>query len=361
MALPNGHNPTIALTWGRRRQHARASSRPESPPRWRSTSPPRPEDRSRAPDTSRGDGDRADRRCRTARSRDRSVRRARSRAPRAEAEAGERGAGRQLRAERRMRAEQEPRRQFGPAEAARRLAEAGGREIQQAEPLEERRIVHRRVQRGDQAFGRVQFRERRPLVRRQAPRRGPRPGDVRSSRSTQPQDAEQRQRKAGREQRIDHAGGRRQQRPRRARRPARCGTRAAVRARRAASARRRPELLGDRRQRSPAGDPMPAAPSAAPMRSRHRIGQRRAGAGEAVVEAQHPDPSAGKHMVHRRIVDRVRRRLRRSAAGRPTDRRLRSACRAPASAAASDTAPLRGRARDAGTLADRWRRSRNAP
>ena len=73
-------------------------------------------------------------------------------------------ARRHLGAERRMRAQQESRRQVGPPEPARRLAEARRREVQQAEPLEQRRIVHRRVERGDEPFGRVELRERRALV-----------------------------------------------------------------------------------------------------------------------------------------------------------------------------------------------------
>ena len=181
-----------------------------------------------------------------------------SRARRAEprgAAAASRRTGRQFGTERRMRAEQESGRQLGPPEPARRFAEAGGREVEQAEPLEERRIVHRRVQRGDQAFGRVQLRERRLLVREEgrvtvATRRRA------LQEIDQAQDAEQGQRKAGREQRIDDAGGRRQERPRRPRNP-RAAEREAGRVDERQHGARRAELIRDRRQRRPAAGSMP--------------------------------------------------------------------------------------------------------
>ena len=66
----------------------------------------------------------------------------------------------------------------------------------------------------------------------------------------------------------------------------------------------------DRRQRRQQTVPGRRAVGGA-ERGRDRIGQRRAGAGDAVVEAQHPDPAAGKHVVQRGIVDRIGRRLRR--------------------------------------------------
>ena len=73
---------------------------------------------------------------------------------------------------------------------------------------------------------------------------------------------------------------------------------------------RRSKLIRDRRQRRQQALPRRRAIGGAD-RGRGRIGQRRAGAREAVVETQHPDPAAGKHMMQRGIVDRIRRRLRR--------------------------------------------------
>ena len=49
-------------------------------------------------------------------------------------------------------------------EATHRFAEAGGGEVQQGQPLEQRRIGHGRVERGDELFGRVELGLRVPLV-----------------------------------------------------------------------------------------------------------------------------------------------------------------------------------------------------
>ena len=194
----------------------------------------------------------------------------------------------------------------GAPEPARGFAEAGGREIEQAEPLEQRRIRHRRVQRRDEPFGRVQLGQRRRARTSRSAASRSRPGACAPA-VDQPQDAEQRQRKPGREQRIDHAGGRRQQRP------ARPATRALRNASRGAwtngsTARASRNCSRDRRQRREQALPGRRAVGCADRGGR-RIGQRRAGAGDAVVEAQHPDPAAGKHVMQRRIVDRIGRRL----------------------------------------------------
>jgi hypothetical protein len=53
--------------------------------------------------------------------------------------------------------EQEAGRQFRPAEPPGRFAEAGRREVEQAEALEERGIIHGRVERRDQLLGGIQF------------------------------------------------------------------------------------------------------------------------------------------------------------------------------------------------------------
>ena len=100
------------------------------------------------------------------------------------------------------------------------------------------------------------------------------------------------------------------------------------------------ELIRDRRQRLEQPIPGRRAVGGADRGGR-RIGQRGARARDAVVEPQHPDPSARKHMVQRRIVDRIGRRLVSVDARDPSARRLRSACRAPASAAASDAVASR--------------------
>ena len=70
------------------------------------------------------------------------------------------------------------------------------------------------------------------------------------------------------------------------------------------------ELIRHRRQRRQQTVPCRRTLGGAERR-RDRIGQRGPGAGDAVVETQHPDPSAGEHLMHRGIVDRIRRRVRR--------------------------------------------------
>ena len=200
--------------------------------------------------------------------------------------------------------------------------------------------VHRRVQRRDEPFGHVQLVERGPLVRRQAPPRARLQATCapahRPAAGCPAASAESRSTAADRSRPPPTAA-------------------APSPARDARAAERQPRRVDERQhgarvaeliatdgsvasRRSQAG-----SPSAAPIAAARRIGQRGAGARDAVVEAQHPDPAARKHMVHRRIVDRIGRRLAQRAAGDPSARRLRSACRAPASAAASDAVASRSR------------------
>ena len=73
-------------------------------------------------------------------------------------------AGAQFRTKRWMRTEQKAWREIRPSEPPHGLAEAGGREIEQTQPLEQRGIAHRRVQRADELFGRIELGQRRPLV-----------------------------------------------------------------------------------------------------------------------------------------------------------------------------------------------------
>ena len=63
-----------------------------------------------------------------------------------------------------MRLQQETGRQFRLAEAPRRLAVAGRREIEQRQPLEQRNVRHAGVQRRDQLLGRVELVDRRLLI-----------------------------------------------------------------------------------------------------------------------------------------------------------------------------------------------------
>src|SRR5918994_2100323 len=93
------------------------------------------------------------------------------------------------------------------------FAVARRREVQQRKALEPLEIFHRGVQRADELFGGIELGEgltsilRESLLKRGGRRRVPfeEPGEA--------ENAEKGQRKASREQRIDHAGGRRQQRP----------------------------------------------------------------------------------------------------------------------------------------------------
>ena len=166
------------------------------------------------------------------------------------------GARAKLGTESRVGVKQKPWRELRPAEPSCGFRVAGGGEIEQRQALEERRIGHGRVERRDQLFGRVQFVLRHLRVGAQ------RRLAFRSVRGVlqhveQPCDPQERQRKAGRQQRVDHARCRRQQRPPRSahlpaakRQPWRVHERQHARARRETD--RGPTAA------SPAGDPRPA-------------------------------------------------------------------------------------------------------
>ena len=214
---------------------------------------------------------------------------------------------------------------------------------------------HGRVERRDELFGRVQLGQRRPLVRRRAPRRGRVPATScsrRSSRRTMPSSV------SGKP--VESSGSIT---------PAADGSSAHVGPATARAAERQPRRVDERqRRRAPSGTDRATDGSVASSRShaaralggaerrRDRIGQRGAGAGDAVVETQHPDPAAGKHVMHARHRRPDTAAAPAAAAAGPSARRLRSACRVPASAAASGAALPRGRARGAGIRAARWRR-----
>ena len=140
---------------------------------------------------------------------------------------------------------------------------------------------------------------------------------------------------------------------------ARCETPGAANARREAWRGAGANWLAHRRQlrqqpvpgRRPVGQAQPRGA---------RVGHGRARAGEAVAEAQHPDPAAVEDVVEGGIVHRIRRdRVARKAAD-PSARHPRSACRATASAAAIETVAPGARARAAGSRAGRSRRPRSA-
>src|SRR4029078_398835 len=100
---------------------------------------------------------------------------------------------------------QKSRRSISVSQPSHRFTVARGGEVEQTKPLEERRIVHCRVKRGDELFGGVEFgiSDSRVFAERLLTRalRGA------LENFQQPSDAEQRERKSGREQRIDDAGG----------------------------------------------------------------------------------------------------------------------------------------------------------
>jgi hypothetical protein len=206
--------------------------------------------------------------------------------------------------------EQKARGTIRAAKTPRRFAETCRRKVQKTESLEERRIVHRRIERGHELFGDVEFSERGQLVRPQ--RRVPLgPRRCALEHVDEAQDPQQRQWKAGREQRIDHAGCRRQKRPIRSRR-FRAAKGEPRRVHHRQHGPRRAELIGDRRQRGQ--QPVPrSCRVAGAQRRRGRIGQGRSRARYAVVEPQDPYPTAGKYVMYRRIVNGIGRPFRRRA------------------------------------------------
>ena len=121
-------------------------------------------------------------------------------------------AGAKLAAKSRVTLQQEPWRERLLAEAPRRFAVAGGGEIEQGQPLEQHGVGHVRVQRRDQLFGRVEL--ILGLARIGLQRRLPLwPLGGFLKQREQSDHAEQGQREAGREQRIDHSRCRREERP----------------------------------------------------------------------------------------------------------------------------------------------------
>ena len=102
-------------------------------------------------------------------------------------------------------AQQESRRPFVAAQPPRRLAEAGGGEVEAREPLEQIEVAHVGIERRDKAFGRVQLALGllRVLVQR---RRASGPAPRALEQIHEPSDTQQRQWEAGGEQRVDHAG-----------------------------------------------------------------------------------------------------------------------------------------------------------
>ena len=216
----------------------------------------------------------------------------------------------ELDAKSRMRVEQEPGRELRPAESSHRLAIARSREIEQAETLEEWRVGHACVERADELFGDVEF----PLGRLGISLQGGLAlgaGTSGLEDFEQSRQAKQRQREPGREQRVDDSGGRREQGPLR---PddlvaPECDARRVDERERGAG---RAELIANRRQALEQAIPGWRALGSSKV-GRESIRERGAGARDSVVEAQHPDPAAWKHVVKR---GRVRRVWRRTVRGR---------------------------------------------
>ncbi len=217
-----------------------------------------------------------------------------------------RAAGAQRLAEGRVIAGQEPPRERRPLQAPRRLRVARGREVEMRERREDREIVEARKEGRDQARRGVGLRERsRPVA---LERRVERLADsVPLDGADQALDPEQRQREPGREDRVDERGRRGQERP------ARPG-RARGAERESGPVDERPDRARLRELAAHGGQPLEqAVPRGRALLQPQRAGQRRrggdAGARDAVVEPQDPDPSPREDVVQRRVVRGIRRAL----------------------------------------------------
>ena len=225
------------------------------------------------------------------------------------------------------------------AEAPGALGEARRGEVEVRERREDREVVEAGHRARPRAARRRRPRETSAPRGAAASRRSAGRPQSRAHRVAEPLDAEERQRES-----RSRAADRRTPRPTAAApspaRPAarlRNGSRGAVdeRKRRARAARTVRARSGSRSsRRSHAG-----APSDRRSSPRERRCRGDAGARDAVVEAQHPDPAAVEDVVQRGVVRRVRRRPGRGKIPivvEPRDVR-RSACRGPRSAGSPGT------------------------
>ena len=222
------------------------------------------------------------------------------------------------RARTRVGVQQEPARQLGPAEPADGLAVARGGEVEQAEPLEDRRVGHGRVERRHELFGRR--RAPRCVSCAHRPRARPcgsAPGACARG-VEQPGDAEQGQRET-----RSRAADRSRPRPRAA-------APSSVPATVAQRKRTRGVCTNGRAARAARNCRAPRAAREQPVPCRRAFGKaERARHGSVsaapalvmpLLKRRTQIQPPGKHVVDGRVVDRIRRRRRRSGRARPSGR-----------------------------------------